>query len=139
MRFLTAHDTWYGTPAELVEELQELATRSAWVSRDFAVPAPVLGLAAPVVRAYVNWARWIVRCGVCGSHQMVHDADPFMCAVCFNIEWGHAWARVDFPAERSEIEAILALRRNPQLANWNLGESLDELRAENVAHGHELP
>ena len=86
----------------------------------------------PVVRAYMNWGRWVVDCPAgCGGAEL---ASSNRCASC-----GEEY-RVDFPPERQAIERLLALRPETKKGvashrNWRPGETLADLRRENIEHG----
>lgn len=63
------------------------------------------------VNAYVDYGRWLADCPGCGTPQYVALAEPLFCSVCGN-EFAEGKAiRVDFPANKSEIEAELLLRQ----------------------------
>jgi hypothetical protein len=104
---------------------------------------PPTGKLKASVKAYVNHGRWVAECGTdgCGGAMSVDVEEPlFYCWVCGN-QWANgAWARVEFPARREEIERLLLLRpaANGMEAvnrNWVVGEPLANLEAENAAHG----
>jgi hypothetical protein len=91
---------------------------------------------APVV-AYVNHGRWVAQCE-CMSAQLVSPADPrFFCVECFNVAVDGRWRAVTFPAgsEVEEIEAVLELRPERKRQNWEPGETVERLVAENLEHG----
>jgi hypothetical protein len=88
--------------------------------------------------ARVDAGRWIVECPDCHDAQYVWPDEPeplFMCVSCFNTRADGAWRRVAIPAERVAIEAMLLEREMPITRGWVPGETADDLRAENVAHG----
>lgn len=88
------------------------------------------------IRAYVNHGRWMVRCEECNSCQVVWPDDPvYLCAGCWNVTVGGKWRPVVFPAERAEIDAILSARPEERTRNWELHETVDELRQQNAEHG----
>jgi hypothetical protein len=45
----------------------------------------------------------------------------------------------EYPPERAQIEQILRLRPLRQNMNWEPGESLEDLRAQNLEHGDPVP
>jgi hypothetical protein len=93
---------------------------------------------APGVKAQacVSSGRWVIRCPFCTGAQL---ADPgrssrFFCVDCLNASVGGQWVVVTWPPEVHEIEATLDPRPEPN-QNWELGESVEDLQVENVAHG----
>lgn len=90
-----------------------------------------------VVVAYVNHGRWVAQCE-CMSAQLVTAADQrFYCVECFNVAFDGRWRAVTFPAphELEEIEAVLELRPQRRRQNWEPGETVELLAAENLEHG----
>lgn len=95
------------------------------------------------VLARVNQGRWIADCVVegCGGAIVVSEVTPlFYCPYCGNADNNGKWYRVIFPAQKQAIEAILLKRpaRDGFRAvhrNWEYGESLSKLRAENAERG----
>lgn len=86
------------------------------------------------VYAEVNHSRWIARCPFCAGAMYVAPGLEFFCVDCLMAgNDGHAM-RVVFPAERARIEALLAARPQRANRNWQPGESVEELEAENAAH-----
>lgn len=82
-----------------------------------------------VLFAYVNDNRWIADCPRCGAGIAVHPEWAFAgCLGC-----GAAFAHVAAPAHWPEIESVL-LARPPRNRHWHVGETLDQLRAENRQH-----
>lgn len=115
-------------------------------------------LIAARARAYVYAGDWVADCprDGCGSVEHLYDrANPrnpnsprvvqkseFGCSYC------GATAPIDWPANLAEITEVLMLRPIPHTRNWYPaehetavkfrvphGQSIDELRAENVEHG----
>lgn len=83
--------------------------------------------------------RWVVRCPDCGDASFVWTETPlFMCAYCFNVKAKGLWRRVAFPKNREAIEEMVGLRPFAHQRCWT-GETLRELRRENVRHGHPVP
>ena len=94
-------------------------------------------------KAFIDEGRWLVSC-VCNSAAYVTPSHPyFLCAVC----GARDWYIVDFPPDRAAIEAVLELRPERANQNWypegalpvQAGETLDDLIAENRAHGVDVP
>lgn len=114
-------------------------------------------LLAPTARAYVYSGDWVADCprDACGSVEHLYDkASPhpssprvvqkpeFRCSNC------RLTAPISWPPDLAEITAVLALRPVPQTRNWYPadhdtavrfrvphGQSVEQLRAENVEHG----
>lgn len=82
--------------------------------------------------AYVNHGRWIVDCP-CGAGSATDPA--WREARCFGC--GTVYANVVFPPDedRARIEALLMKRPRIEHRNWFPHERVDDLAAENVAHG----
>ena len=80
--------------------------------------------------AYVNHGRWVADCEACRSALRVSPGDEFTCLEC-----GHHDADVFWPDDWADIDAVLALRPSILNRNWLPGETLDDLRAENLEHG----
>ena len=94
------------------------------------------------VTAHINHGRWIVECGVCHTAVLMDDQDlVFYCPGCGT---DAQWRRVVMPdaAERAEIERLLLLRPGwhdkAPTRNWTPGNSLEDLRRENLEHGLEV-
>lgn len=83
----------------------------------------------PVV-AYIAWNRWVIDCE-CGAGNATDPANPFAC--CFGC--GAVHERVQFPPNVQAIERVLLQRVKPSTRNWFPQETVDDLIAENVAHG----
>lgn len=106
------------------------------------VPLPPLTALAVGVApglAYINHSRLIADCPDCGGAEFVWRDGPhvMLCASCLNGGIGHRWRPVVLPADLAEIEAVLAARPLPQNRNWAPGETIGQLRAENLAHSGE--
>lgn len=87
--------------------------------------------------AHANWGRWVVFCSgrFCFNAMQVYPGqDITVCSVCETALGPLIW-----PADPEAIEAILMLRPDVRTRNWHPGEALEDLLAENVAHGIDLP
>lgn len=126
------------------EDVQDMPKRefARAVLARFGLPRPVEEVAG-AVEAFVNDGRWLVRCPSCPTYEYASVKDPvFMCCGCGNYANGGRYYAVVFPAEREEVERLL-LRRSPGPArgtsssdrNFAPGETLEDLRAQNVALG----
>lgn len=99
---------------------------------------------APVAVAEVNHGRWIAKCplvyaGVrCSGAELVSvTSGLFFCCGCRNAAVGHAYLRVSMPNARSRaaIDRTLTSRPLEESRNWNPGEKLATLEAENRERG----
>lgn len=85
---------------------------------------------------YVDKGRLFVRCPWCPSIEYAHTDDHrFFCSDCLNAPVKGAPIEVVWPDEFEEGEAVLNRRPDRATRNWLLGETVDDLRAENIAHG----
>ncbi len=91
----------------------------------------------PSLKARLYRNQWIVDCPDCGNAEFAFVDEPvFMCSNCFNgAVAGRQWRRVEFPADREEIEVIIRARPLPHNRNWAPGETVHDLRRENHEHG----
>lgn len=107
--------------------------------RAVGIPADVLKnrMAAtqlPPLPAVANHGRWLTYCDRCSGAEIVFDDGWFICVSCILDDRGVAWRRVAFPDDRGAIEEALATRLVDH-RNWEPGESIDFLLAENRDHG----
>lgn len=87
------------------------------------------------VEVYVNHGRWIAECPDCHGAQLASRADlRFMCNNCANAVIGGLWRPVVWPKDPDKIAALLEERPLAHTRNWTPGESLRDLKAENVQH-----
>jgi hypothetical protein len=80
-----------------------------------------------------NWGRWVALCPShwCDSAMQVWPGQQHtVCGDC-----GEPITQLIWPADPEGIEALLALRPAAKLRNWYPGETLQQLLAENLAHG----
>lgn len=99
-------------------------------------------LATPLV-ARVNHGTWIAPCpcaapGLPRPGMIVFKDTPIAwCLRCENAEVGGAWRPVVLPPpdEVAAIEALLSARPDLATRNWEPGETVADLAAENAAHG----
>ena len=84
---------------------------------------------APGAEPFVVDGKWIVVCA-CGDAPMASpEWDEARCFGCGAIYRGLVW-----PADRLEIESML-LRRPAAVRTWLPGETVDDLREQNLSHG----
>jgi hypothetical protein len=94
--------------------------------------------------AYMNHGRWVARCPLgCGSAEQRGpggdgtmgglESDRFTCRPEYG---GCGWrGPVTWPADIADLERVLLARPSKVTRNWQPGESLFDLIAENAAHG----
>lgn len=94
-----------------------------------------IGLHDRPVQARILYGRWLVDCPVCRGANDVDPAEPvYLCSSC---GWPERFAPVEFPPDQAQIEQVL-LKRPIHNRNWQPGETLARLVAENIAFGHEV-
>lgn len=82
-------------------------------------------------RARVNWGRWIVDCTTCTSAlALPPGTEAMQCWDC-----GAIVPLIVWPPDVASIEAVLAYRPDPNTRNWEPGETVTDLIAENAVHG----
>lgn len=102
-------------------------------------PAP--GVASkPVAIARVSGSVWIADCPKpgCGGAEMVNFDEPlFFCCACRNVDSDHRPLKVKLPTaqQRGAIEAVLLKREDARTRNWQPGETVDDLKVENLTRG----
>lgn len=90
------------------------------------------------VDAYVNCGRWLARCECGGCEYVDMEQRVFMCASCWNRDFGHRFRRVIAPAAPGRRRVERALLRRPKAANRNWyprTETAADLERENEAMG----
>lgn len=87
-------------------------------------------LAGEPLYAYILRGAWVVSCE-CGETLFYEPGKSFFCPTCLNAHIAHSARPVIMPENRKEIEELLLKRPNPQNRNWLVGESLENLIAEN--------
>jgi hypothetical protein len=97
--------------------------------------------------ARINHGVWIASCE-CGAEGhpspgcVVYLDNPIgWCVRCGNRAHGGMWRPIMVPGadERAAIEAVLLCRPSLSDRNWQPGETVDELIAQNLAHGDPIP
>ena len=89
------------------------------------VPADV----TRTIATRVNHGRWLCRCETCGAGMLLDsDTEYILCPVCAY----YGWMRVDWPAEKAEIEAELLKHPGHRLLSpvreWKPGWTLADLQ-----------
>jgi hypothetical protein len=105
-----------------------------WDVDPFVPQGVAVGVSTP---AFVNHGRWVVRCPFCAGAQLAHPdrTDRFFCIDCLNDLAGRQWISVTWPDDVSAIESVLELRPEVTTRSWWPHETVEDLRAENIAHG----
>lgn len=88
------------------------------------------------IAAEVNAGRWLWRCE-CGAANHVWMGGGNVCLECNNAET-HGRPRIIVmpnPGQREQIEKLLLMRKDRRSRNWKPGETLMDLRLENIRHG----
>lgn len=124
--------------------MQTRATLEQWAKGPLATLAARAGVQVPLltnisdlppISARINHNRWIADCPACGGAEFVWPELLMMCAGCWNGSDGHQWRRVTLPEDRTQIEAVLRARPLPANRNWQSGETVEKLMAENEQQG----
>ena len=97
--------------------LPRLAWRDPWVASS-----------RPV--AVINMGRWLLHCP-CGNAPLVHPG--WLLACC--LECGAIYREFVLPDDAQAIAAVLCGRPEIHQRNWAPPETVEMLKAENVAHG----
>jgi hypothetical protein len=86
------------------------------------------------VATRINAGRCLFDCPFCkwNATMVTPTIETAVCLTC-----GRSF-RADFPDDRTDIERVL-LARPEENRNWSPGETVDQLRAENAAHGITSP
>lgn len=83
--------------------------------------------------ARVNHGRWVADCPFCNGAEMVNPNDPYFdCGSCSNKTVNGKRIPVVFPKLIYSIEVELLPRPKPN-QNWEPGETIFDLMAENIA------
>lgn len=103
----------------------------------FVVPPLTAVADVPPFPARINHGNLIADCPDCGGAEFVWREGPhlFLCANCLNGAVGGKWRRVGMPGQLPGIEAVLLERPLPANRNWDITESVADLRAQNREAG----
>lgn len=82
------------------------------------------------LKARINHGRWITDCAACRCGIYTHPEWRLAC--CGNC--GAVYTGVEFPANIEGITRLLLVRNSREHQNWEPGESMVQLRFENVLH-----
>jgi len=106
----------------------------------------IVWTAKPLV-AKVNHSIWVASCDCGAKGTPTPGCVVFMglllgwCVRCQNGGTGRGWRLIAVPSqeERAEIERVLLCRPNPDDRNWEVGETIADLLAQNIEHGDPIP
>jgi len=88
------------------------------------------------VKAYINWGRWVADCPDCNGAEIVSKAEKKLwCLSCNNVYNDGKCYSVTFPKNTEAIEKIILARPNLENRNWEVGETVTELKKQNKVHG----
>lgn len=128
--------------ADYVVKLFRAAQRTPVAAQYYTKEALEKALSKPTgkpLHAFINHNRWMAVCE-CGGAEVVDPVyNSMYCFSCFNILNKGRPRHIKFPKDMPMIEAILIERDDPLNKNWMLTESIEDLEAENVAHGLPVP
>lgn len=136
-------DSWFGNhPKYGVADMMLVAFQNPSSEGDQTMPSGMLLNKDVVAVARVDHSRWIADCPdpECGGAEFVSFADPrFFCCECRNKAIDHAYLPVELPSttDRGDIEELLLARSSGESRNWLPSETVDDLLAQNRAHGVE--
>lgn len=86
--------------------------------------------------AFLQEGDWIAECpSGCGAAMWIEPGQPFMCAICWNVQIGGRWRMVVWPKDREAIESEILKRPIHVTGNWLPGETVEDLQRENTEHG----
>ena len=87
------------------------------------------------IRARLNHGRWICDCPFCPGAELA-DGDRFLCQTCRNAAAGGRYVEVIWPDAALRRRIVRTLAPRPIVnRNWQPGEPLELLEAENIEHG----
>ena len=80
---------------------------------------------------YHNHGRWVADCPAdqCSEAHAVTPGDTFSCVNCGMV------SKLGWPLNMEQIDRTLLLRAVPETRNWLPGETVTDLRRENIEHG----
>ena len=91
--------------------------------------------------AYHNWGRWVADCPntKCNNAEEVAGR-TFVCGCQSSDACGHGEpcrtiSKILWPEDVETINHVLSVRPVPSNRNWTPGETLEDLRKENVENG----
>ena len=127
-RSMTGHK-YLHHPPEIEAAWARYSQRAGWEGRNVLLRMP-----GPPLTAYVSAGRWVADCPACNGGIACWSENPKgACLSC-----GRIWL-IRFPQHWQQAEALLDRRPYVRTQNWHphLGETVEQLRAENLAHGIE--
>ena len=142
MEGLITANTWFGSmtqrPGTRIMTFEDFRNvRLVRIRERFRIPDGGLDETEPPIQAFVNKGRWIVVCPKCGGGEYAWEEGYYFCCSCLNSYIGHRFRRLVFPKDRARIEKLLVVRPLAN-RNWNLTDTLADLKRENKEHEDEL-
>lgn len=142
MEGLITGNTWFGSmtnkPGPRIMSFDDFRNvRLIRIRERFRIPDGGLDDTEAPVQAFVNKGRWIVVCPKCGGGEYAWEEGYYFCCSCLNSYMGHRFRRLVFPKDRAKIEELLVVRPLAN-RNWNLTDTLADLKRENKEHKDEL-
>lgn len=122
------HTLGVRTPEEYLERQRQHIAALRAALPEYSWREPWTSLATPAAR--ISGGRWIVDCPCGNANSASHE---WMLALCY--ECGAIYRSIVFPENREAIEQALLLRPEWRNRHWAPPETLDDLLAENAAHG----
>lgn len=139
----TGHDHWTmataiqgATWADFIVKIFRAGKLNPFASHQYSDDKLDKALKIPkgnLIYAEINHSRWIGICE-CGGAEVVAVGMPFYCFSCFNVISRGRSRPVRFPKNSKQIEETLLARPVPTNRNFHIGETLEDLERENVAH-----
>jgi len=121
----------HGQYVQFVLDRQSIRMRGVKKLKEAAAQHP----AGVVLPAQIHEGRWVALCE-CGGAEVVDPEEPaFYCFSCYNVTNEGRPRPVDFPAQWRAIERVLLARPMATTRGYIPSETLNSLRAENIAHG----
>lgn len=88
---------------------------------------------APKV-AYIDRGQWVIRCD-CGAGNTFDPEWADGLALCFGCGAQHVNVTLPSTQDRATLERLLLARPESKTRNWTSRETMEEIEAENEAHG----
>ena len=87
-----------------------------------------------IVKARIEYARYIVDCPNCNSAEFAFEDNLFFCSQCNNSDIQGKVRQVKMPKDRKQIEEVLG-KRPIKNRHWLSTESVKDLQNENLKMG----
>lgn len=114
------------------------------IRRGWKPPAPTAVAAVEPLTVWIQQGWLVVTCPDCAERKdnelqafWLEGPHVMFCTLCGNVSVGGVPRPAVLPPEYDEIVALLAIRPMHQ-RTWHVGQTLTDLRAENVQLGYEV-